>query len=229
MRKITKTCLFSLSYKAEHDIWEATGANHPKYTSSHYKHYFSIKMELLRCQDGLCAYTEKRLCPAALYESSKWVSGAYVYDKNTKIPDISDAKGDLEHFDSSLKPLKAWLWDNLFVVDGDANAKKLEGAVLPIFKPDNPNYDPHDWLEYDMETHLFIPRPDLTDCPAAYDAVKNMLKILGINLMKEERRIYLADKIDDIQMHFKTIAQVRAKLEQFPTAFEFCVAQLSTR
>jgi hypothetical protein len=228
MRKITKTCLFSLSYKAEHDRWEAAGANHPKYDKNSYQkpHYYTIKMELLRCQDGLCAYTEKRLCPAALYESSKWASGAYVYDKNTKIPDISDAKGDLEHFDSSLKLTKGWLWDNFFVIDSYVNRRKQQGSVLPIFKPDNPDYDPHDWLEYDMEIHEFLPKRNLIDSPEDYHAVETMLEVLGINLMKEERRIYLADKIDDIQMHFKTIAQIRAKLEQFPTAFEFCVAQL---
>lgn len=226
MRRISKICTLSLLYKTDHDIWEATSVNHPAYNSSHYKHYYSIKMELLRCQDGLCAYTEKRLAPASLYETNKWNRGTYLYNSTTKIPNLEQAKGDLDHFDASLKSRKAWLWDNFFVIDTNTNRAKLAKAILPIFKPDNPDYDPNDWLEYDIETHRFLPRRDLNDCPAAFEAVENMLKTLGINSMAEERRLYLEDKIDDIEMAIKTIVQIEAKIEQFPTAFEFCKKQL---
>ena len=137
-------------------------------------------MNLFHCQNGLCAYTERRLCPKEYYEVSKWKDGKYLS------PPIPQINGQLEHFDESLKSKKAdeqgrkdWLWDNFFMVHSDTNTKKGAKSVDVILKPDSPDYDPFKLLAYSPETHLYFAHPDLEK--SIQKRVNNMILILGIN------------------------------------------------
>lgn len=228
MRQIpTKKCLLSTVYMGAYAAWEEGTAVKkdasicPPYNSSNSVHYQSIKMELLRCQDGLCAYTEKRLCPKDLYAEDHWQQGIY---KN-ETANLKEAKGQLDHFDASLKKTKPWLWENLFVVDSEANTKKLQYSVDERLKPDNPDYTPEKWLDYEPDTHHFVPKADLPKY--LKDIVREMIDKLGISAMREERRLYLSDKLDDIKMGFKTSEMVQNSIEQFPTAFAFCLQKMN--
>src|SRR4051812_3748199 len=106
--------MLSLTYKQWHDAMEATGENHPPYTSAH-QYYLDVVMNLLHCQGGLCAYTEVLLCGEADCEPGRWADGRY------PVAVRPEARGHLEHFDRALKDTKGWLWSNLFVVDSDVN------------------------------------------------------------------------------------------------------------
>jgi glycogen debranching enzyme len=136
MRKIDKTIILSKNYKK----WlDNLGNEHPKYNSSNNKYYIDIKMSLLYCQKGLCAYTEELLCDLDLITEDNWSEERYITELNNQ----NLTNGDLEHFDESLKEKQAWLWDNLFFVNGDINRKvKCSKAIQPILKPDSSDYDP---------------------------------------------------------------------------------------
>ncbi len=222
MRKITnKRCLLSKTYSEELTAWEdgtLKDKSFENYNSSNFRHYCSIKMELLRCQDGLCAYTEKNLCPPEYYDENNWQNGSY----NEDCKKLTAAKGQLDHFDSSLKNYRPWDWENLLVADSDVNTKKLQKVVDYKFKPDNPNYDPLDWLDYDYKTHRFVPKNGLSE--SNYNEVINMIEALGINAVWNDRRRYLSDKLDDIQIGIKSVEEIN--IDEFPTAFQFCLKKL---
>ena len=82
MRKIDKMCSLSTAYKQ----WEVSlpKDTYPKYNSSKNKYYTDIVMQLVYCQDGLCAYTERRLCKEEVYTATLWSEGRYTNKK----PDI---------------------------------------------------------------------------------------------------------------------------------------------
>ena len=126
MRKIDKSVTLSIVYKQWEERLEASASKHPNYTSSNFRYFEDIKMNLFHCQDGLCAYTEKRLCPEG-YGSENWENGRYASN-------IPDSIGHLEHFDESLKTNKAWLWDNLFMVLEKVNVQKSNEPINNILK-----------------------------------------------------------------------------------------------
>jgi len=141
MQKIDKSQILSTNYKTWHN---SLGDNHPTYNSSNNKYYNEIKMCLLHCQKGLCAYTEEMLCDEKYFDISNWKNGKY-----TPLTQIqkNEIQGDLEHFDESLKTQKGWLWDNLFIVDTYINCRvKHTKAIKNILKPDSPTYDPYKYL-----------------------------------------------------------------------------------
>ena len=121
MQKISKTCDLSTVYKQWEENLEADNIPHPifKHTKTRQDYYEDVKMQLLRCQGGLCIYSEQRLCPLALLTDDKWQNGKYIYQDLDK-----QAKGDVEHFDDTKKDNKAWLWDNLFMSDHTFNNNK---------------------------------------------------------------------------------------------------------
>ncbi len=204
MRKIDKTCLLSTTYfdwQKNHKI------PHPEYNSSKGKYYKDIVMQLLHCQGGLCAYTEQYLCKTDCYEASHWREGCYQ-------PSKPEFRGQLEHFDSTLKKDTAWSWDNLFLADTDVNTKvKGQKSVDYILKPDDPAYDPNEKLVYNPDLHEFSPHPDLD--PATYERVNGMIKTLGLNYgpVVKTRQEYL-DQV------FKILELTNeVTISQFPTAY----------
>lgn len=195
MRKIDKDAIASKDFEKWHSSLKKD--NHPKYNSSSNKYYFDIKMSLLYCQDGLCAYTEQRLCPKELLDESSWDSKKYcrVLTKQER----DSIQGDLEHFDESLKKSNGWLWDNLFVVSTHVNCRiKGRKAIEYILKPDNPDYDPYKLLEYDDETSVFIANSKLSDDEK--EKVSYMIETLGINCIYNQRKRRLKEWQDRLEL-----------------------------
>lgn len=221
MRKIDKKCSFSTVYKIWEEDLEKTETPHPKYNSSKGRYFRDIKMQLYHCQNGLCAYTEKKLCDKKLYHKKKWQKGRYVLGNDT-----DDSKGQLEHFDETLKAKKTdtigrqdWLWDNLFMVESDVNTKiKGSKSVDYILKPDSATYNPFELLEYDYKSHQYLPHKNLD--AKTKERVKNMISTLGLNFAKMWRKDYLNPILADIFLQLKTWDDI--KVYQFPTAFEMC-------
>ena len=210
MRKIDKTKILSTQYKSWEESLEVQGSDHPKYNSSKNENYVDVVMNLLYAQDGLCAYTEMRLCPVALIGNDNWQNGKYV----NRHPEI---KGHLDHFDASLKTSKGWLWNNFFFIDTDINTKvKGKHEVDNILKPDEPDYSEDTLLEYDPENHIFIANTELNS--AIRDRINSMILKLGINfgpvidLRKDYLRNILAMKKFGLDY----------KVTQFHTAFKMC-------
>ena len=187
MKRIDKSKILSSNYEE----WLKTLKNkeHPSYDSySKTKYYIDIKMSLLYCQGGLCAYSEKRLCDNKYFDLANWEDGKYKtkLEKNDK----SKILGDIEHFDESLKPTKAFLWSNLFVVDKHINCNiKGRASINNRWKPDLKNYNPYDYLEFDLETGYFFPLSSLSD--EEQDDIENMIDTLGLNCYDSDRKEYI--------------------------------------
>jgi hypothetical protein len=184
MRKIDKSIILSGEYKAWVDRLNEEGQKHPD--GKYRKYYDDVFFNLLYCQKGVCAYTEKRLCSPGLISDSKWQDNRYVKCDEQK------SRGHLEHFNPALKTGKYWEWENLFVIDSDINTKiKRDRRIDPILKPDAPDYDPHELLDYDHETDRFIPHTGIED-EGKKARIKYMIDTLGINadFIVPERRKY---------------------------------------
>ena len=219
MRKIDKTKILSTVYKKWEEELEKTKKAHPKYNSSDHKYYDDIVMNLFCCQKGLCAYTEQLLCPKKYYESSLWKNGRYQGQRKGNV------KGQLEHFDEKLKTKKAdeegrkdWLWDNFFMIDTDINNLKGVKEVDYILKPDNPNYNEGELLEYNSKSHIFIAKTTLSKEKRI--RINNMLnKVLFVNhgavIAKRKQVIRQALKVIEFGIENSNYQPI-----EFPTAFE---------
>ncbi len=210
MRKIYKTKILSTLYKKWEENFEQTNQDHDKYNSSNNTHYIDVIMNLLHVQGGLCAYTEMRLCNPELIDEKNWISGKYK-DRHIEV------FGQLDHFDPALKGRKAWLWDNFFFIDTDINTKvKGKNDVDYVLKPDTIEYDVNHLLEYDTDSHIFIPHSDLDD--NTQERIKVMILKLGINFdpVIDLRKEYLKDKLS-----LKKFG-LEYEVNQFPTAFSMC-------
>lgn len=194
MQKIDKSQILSSNYKTWHNGF---GDIHPAYNSSNNEYYHDIKMSLLYCQKGLCAYTEEILCDEKYFNISNWNDVKY----NTLLTQEqkNEIQGDLEHFDESLKPQKGWLWDNLFIahVHVNRNIKKSK-PIKNILKPDSPTYDPYKYLDFDYETGIFFPNTNLEQ--SEKDDVAYMIEILGINCFFSQRKKQLQEWKDRIDV-----------------------------
>lgn len=208
MKKINKICNLSTIYKQ----WETTQTVHPKYNSK-FKFYGDVIMQLFKCQDGLCAYTEQELCDESLFLNNLWENGRY------RNPPKENRFGELEHFDSSLKATQAWLWDNLFMVDSVINNRKGTKPVDDILKPDRTGYNPFELMDYDIDTHIFLPNQDLE--PDISERVKIMINTLRINDVSALRRKFLRKHFNDSRLGSFPFTDI--KPEQFPTSFQMCV------
>lgn len=195
MQKIDKSTILSQNLKT----W-LNGLNidsHLKYNSSSHKHYFDIKMSLLYCQGGLCAYTEQRLCDSALINSENWNSEKY--NKLLSVEEKQSIQGDLEHFDESLKENNGWSWDNFFVVNTHGNCRiKGKKSVKNILKPDRDGYDPFKYLEFDFDRGVFIPKTTLNDNDKK--DVEYMIQTLGLNCIYSQRKKRLEEWKDRIEV-----------------------------
>jgi hypothetical protein len=211
MRKINKTAILSTAYKN----WEESLETHPEYDSSKNKFYYDVVMNLFHCQQGLCAYTEQLLCISDFYDAHNWKDGVYHKPANWAI------KGQLEHFDSTQKKTKGWLWDNFFMADTDVNTKiKRSNPVDDILKFDRPDYDEFQLLEYNSTEHIFIANTALDEDRQA--RINEMLFTLGVNHepVRTVREDYLETQIRSVLSKINTWESLN--IIMFPTAFEFC-------
>jgi hypothetical protein len=210
MRKIDKSVVLSSVYKAWLDTLEKP---HGSYTSSKHKFYGDIVMALYHCQNGLCAYTERRLCEDKYFELSNWQLGEYVSE-------MPSTEGELEHFDPTLKAEQCWLWDNLLMILGKANNQKGEKSVNTILKPDSPEYDPFRLLDYDFELDVFLPNLALET--TEQERVKYMIETLCINAgyVKMYRKPFLKRIKAEIELYKNIEWNDLEEPRQFPTAFE---------
>lgn len=182
MKKIDKNNILSTNYKEWLD--SLNDANHPSYNSSGFTHYHDIKMSLLNSQGALCAYTEQLLCDPKYISIDNWDKNKYTRELTQE--EKNSIQGDLEHFDESLKQDKAWLWSNLFVVATHNNCRiKGTKSIEYILKPDDIDYDPYKYLEFDFETGMFIANNSLTKIEK--EKVDYMIRTLGINCIHIQR------------------------------------------
>ena len=191
MKKIDKSNIRSTIYKA----WvEGLNENHPAYRSSH-MHVKDIKMSLLACQNGLCAYTEELLCDRALLSDDNWVDGKYIGDLSNQ----NLVNGDLEHFDCTLKDTHGYLWDNLFMANSNINCR-VKGTKLidNILKPDCDTYDPYIYLQFDDKVNVFIANQNLSDEDKM--RVEEMIIVLGINSNAFKRAKQIKDLKENIEL-----------------------------
>jgi len=183
MRKIDKSQILSKDY--EKWLKNLDKENHPTYNSSANKHYHDIKMSLLYCQQGLCAYTEGLLCDSHFIMPEHWNKNSY--QLKLKKEDKQSIKGDLEHFDESLKKNSGWLWDNLFVVDTHNNCRiKGKKPIKNILKPDSAEYDAFKYLSFDMETGVFTANIRLSS--EEKEDVEYMIETLGLNCIPDRKK-----------------------------------------
>lgn len=130
MQKIDKNIRFSTEYKSWLEELDSNDKPHPSY-DTYRKYYNDVKLELLRCQGGLCAYTEMKLCDSSTFSEDKWEKG------RCKTKETIESFGQLDHFDPTLKKKKGWLWSNLFVVHDHINTVvKRDKTVDYILKPE---------------------------------------------------------------------------------------------
>jgi len=190
MKKIDKSKILSKEYL---EWMEALKEKHPEYKSSH-KYIRDIKMNLLYCQNGLCAYTEEQLCDLELLKESCWKDGRYVQT----LEDEDLVNGDLEHFDCTLKENQAYLWDNLFMANSNINCRvKGTKPVNPILKPDFESYDPFKYLEFDDKINKFLPNINLAEQEKL--DVAEMIETLGINKNSFKRAKQIKDLKEDFE------------------------------
>ena len=217
MRKLDKSVILSSKYKQ----WEeqVEWGKHPKYNTQSVKnkYYIDIVMNLLHIQQGVCAYTEISLCDPHKLIQDNWQDGKY----RTTSKSVSNIckGGELDHFNSTFKNGNSWLWDNFFFIDSDVNRRKSNLEIDNILKPDSPDYDENKYLEYDTDHHVFIANSDLPE--DIQIRVENMIKILGMNSVAYQRKIYLSEKIFDLKYSGKSVV-----VDCFFTAFEMCKKQL---
>lgn len=194
---------------------------HSPYTSSNHRFYTDIVMNLLYCQQGLCAYTEVQLCPFSFLTPDNWAENG-CYAGSAEVQGKVN-EGSLEHFDEKLKlkpsdstsQPKDWLWSNFFVIHTDTNTRKGFKPVDYILKPDREGYDPFTLLDYSDETHQFIPKADGSLDDETRERIKRMLQTLGINFPN------VVDKRRNIINRLLGLGLDHLE-NQFPTAFEFC-------
>ncbi|QTA92528.1 hypothetical protein [Desulfonema magnum] len=218
MRKIDKSEILAAEYKSWTDRYDKTNQNHPKYYSSH-KYHKDVLVSLLYCQKGLCAYTEILIARKERYAPDNFdENGRYI--KREK--EISGFAAQLDHFDSTLKSEKGWLWNNFFAVSDKINVQKTNKPVDEILKPDAPEYDPHKFLAYDKDRHVFYPNPDIED-DCLVERIGEMIDLLGLNYgtIKDHRISYLSPVLNRL-----FFLGIREHVYQFVTAYQMCEQQI---
>ncbi|MFY8127987.1 MAG: hypothetical protein ACOVMM_06395 [Chitinophagaceae bacterium] len=216
MQKIDKSLILATEYKKWLDSINKK-YKHPNYTSSNHRFYYDVIANLLWVQKGLCAYTELFLCDVKHLDKSKWKNGKF---------EQFDFKGQLDHYDATLKEKKGWEWKNFFMIDSDVNRKKNDKKMSGYLKPDDENYNPFYFLQYDFKTHNFTPNTERTE--KEQDKILEEINILGLNFQPiiDIRKKYITPLIDDVSLGLKTYAEVRKNLYQFYTSFEMSFRSL---
>ena len=214
MKKIDKSKILSEEYLK----WMEALEEHPKYFSSH-KYIKDIKMNLLYCQNGLCAYTEEQVCDLKVIAETCWKDGRYIQS----LEDEDLVNGDLEHFDCNLKEKQAYLWDNLFMANSNINCRvKGTKPVNPILKPDAKDYDPIKYLQFDDNINKFIPNINLSK-QERIDVIE-MIETLGINKNAFKR----AKQIKDLKEDFEFDLELKEPYE-YSTSWEMTLENLKEK
>ena len=200
MQKIDKNQILSKKYL----MWlEKQNGKHPEYKSS-WKYVKDIKMSLLYSQKGLCAYTEELLCDIDLITPNNWNDEKYI----TKLDNENLINGDLEHFDCRLKDDKAYLWDNLFMVNSNINCRvKKDKTINHILKPDSNKYDVVKYLQFDDKVNRFKPNKNLSHKDKK--DVLDMIETLGINRNAFKR----ANQIKNLKEDFDFNSELKEPIE----------------
>ncbi len=194
---------------------------YPKYKSS-YKFYKDVFVNLLICQQGLCAYSEMAidLDYNKKNNSKLWETGRFIGEK----PRID---ADIEHYKPKSKcELECdWEWDNLFLVSKHINQSiKRDKAVFDFMRPDNINYFAQKYMDYNFHTQMFVPNPALDD--NIYDMVDKTIETLGLNIsdtVKSKRKNMLLTFLNEVFYEKYSYNEIKkTKLREFPTAFEMC-------
>jgi hypothetical protein len=218
MKKIDKNLALATSYKKWLEGLNKSGKPHPNYTSSNHKFYYDVIANLLWVQQGLCAYTEMFLVNKNAVSPEKWEDGSFKK---------FEFLGQLDHFNATLKATKGWDWDNFFLVHSDVNVKrKRDKKINGIIKPDEENYDPFHYLEYDYKQHHFL--PNRNRALAQQKLIFEDINVLGLNFQPiiDYRKEYLKPIMDDVQLGILSIARAKQKLNKFYTAFEMSLLSL---
>jgi hypothetical protein len=216
MRKVDKSIILASSYKS----WlDKLGETHPEYTSSNNKYYYDILANLVWIQGGLCAYTEVLLVDKKQVAPDKWTDGTF---------HKFEVKGALDHYFPNLKKSQGWHWQNFFLIDYDINSKvKRDKMPHGILKPDESNYDPFYFLEYNYLRHIFIPNSEREiDFQVK---IKHDIDVLGLNYgpIVNEREEYLKRLFSEALTGYKEISEIKNELYKFYTAFEMSMKQLN--
>jgi hypothetical protein len=175
-------------------------------------------MELYKCQQGVCAYTERWICPQELYANNVWVDGKYLNDESAEFQRVDHA-GEMDHFDPNLKKDKYWFWSNLFMIDATINSRKSNEQPSSFLKPDLDDYAPEKYFDYDEETHRFIPNTDIED-ENTRDEIQRMIdNVLFLNhgVVRKDRENF----INDIRLKQKY--NTPYKVDRFFTAVNWCI------
>jgi len=223
MKKIDKSLILSNNYKnAEKELKKD---EHEPYESKFKRDYYTdIKMSLLYCQGGLCAYTEQMICEPSFIYKQNWDDDKY---KSLEKLEKYKVEGDLEHFDESLKPKNAFSWDNFFVVIAhvNRNIKGTKKIIKGILKPDDKDYNPYEYFIWikddtnrDIDVYIFAPNKDFSI--KKQKDIKYMIDILGINYLDYKRQRQLNEWRDKYEMGFEV------KPYQYPTAWSMTLKQL---
>ncbi len=218
MQKIDKNydTILSTKYKKWVDNLEDKNKKHPDSRT----YYDDIVMELYRCQKGVCAYTERFICPSSLYKSDNWINGYYKISDEAEFK-RTDHAGELEHFDHDLKKDQYWLWSNLFMIDSTINSRKSSKDIVYYLKPDSEDYSPEKYFDYDEETHRFIPNTDLDieQRTEIKDMIDNVF-YLNHGVILNDRR----DFINDLKAKINN--KSTCKFDRFFTATKMCLENI---
>ncbi len=216
MRKIDKNFskINSTKYKDWVNDLESKKKKHP--TSRTY--YDDVVMELYKYQNGVCAYTERYICPESLYSSANWTEGKYIINHEEEYR-RTDHAGQLEHFNPDLKENQYWLWDNFFMIDSTINNRKSDISVINYLKPDLDDYSPEKYFDYDEVTHLFIPNTDIEDAEMISEIIYMIDEVLYLNhgVIRNDRR----DFINDIKLKIRLKEPYR--IDRFFTSVQWCL------
>lgn len=181
-------------------------------------YYDDIIMDLYKCQNGVCAYTERYICIKELYDDCNWENGKYLI-KIEKDYDRTDHAGELDHFNPQLKNNQYWLWDNLFMIDSTINGRKSNNEVIDYLKPDLEDYSPEKYFDYDETTHRFIPNTEITNEQTREDIQKMIDTVLFLNhgVIKNDRKDFVNSIKYKIQNNFNYT------IDRFFTATNWCI------
>jgi hypothetical protein len=178
MRRIDKSIHLSLNYFTWLEQITLGGNVHPKWKNKTIRNSYhkEVIMNLYHCQDGLCAYTEKRLCRQYLFSADKWVDEKYTYENKP------EHDGHPDHYNNTLKKDRAWSWDNLFMTHVVVNNNKGIKATLDYLKPDNINYNPFTFFLYNFDFHLYEVKQNENLTNAQIEEIEHQIKdVLFLN------------------------------------------------
>ena len=215
MRKIDKSEHLATAF---FDWLSGQSSGHGPYQSSSSRYYEAVKMNLLHCQRGLCAYTEVFLGERSSCSPENWQEGRYQGSYS--------ARGTLDHFDATRKQGEAWAWDNFFLVDAETNRRKGQKPVDEILKPDRAGYSPFHYLAYDAYLHIYFPHPQLTD--PEKERVREMILTLGLNWdpVVDKRKHAIIPRQKEIEMGFPPPTNREMdEAHEFPTALRMSFSQ----